>query len=117
MKISYSIVVWLFSIHCCFANIWHGDYVIKSQADADAFRRVCNCTSINGNLIIKGNDVKHVDSLYALIDINGSLNISNTVKFNGFYGLRRIRKIKTDLRLKDNLFDKIDSFDWLERIE
>jgi len=116
MKTWYAILFLLLTSATGFANVWQGDYIINQQADADAFRNVCACTSINGSLTIAGNDVQHVDSLYELTDVRESVEIVNTWQFNNFNGLRHILNIKQDLIIRNNLFKTIKGFESLQQI-
>jgi len=100
----------------CLANVWQGDYIIESQADADAFPSICDCLTIQGSLIITGNDLQHVDSLYKLIFVNENLEILNTKQFKSFKGLRYIQSIKKDLVFKNNHFTVIEGFEELHTI-
>jgi len=36
------------------AQVWEGDYELKTQSEVDSFRLNCNCTTIDGNLTILG---------------------------------------------------------------
>jgi len=68
MKTLYCCIFTLISINLLQSQIpqgqtWLGDYRIESQAEADAFIEQCQCTSIDGNLIISGEDIIHLDSL------------------------------------------------------
>ncbi len=55
-------------------NICQGNIVLNSQAEVDAFQ---NCSTINGNLAIQGNDITDLTSLNTLQHIIGSLTIQD----------------------------------------
>jgi len=118
MKALCSILPLLLYINCCVANVWQGDYIIETQADADAFRSICNCTTINGNLIITGVDIVHVDSLRELKKIIGTFEIIDNPQLNNLDGLNNVTIIREDLKIHNNssLVD-LNSFNNLEYIE
>jgi len=118
MKTFYSTLLFLLYINCCLANVWQGDYIIKTQMDADAFASMCNCTSINGNLIIKGEDIVHVDSLHKLKEVIGSIEIIDNERLNKLDGLNNIRIIEEDLKIHNNSsLINLAGFNSLETIE
>ena len=75
MRLCYIIVLLLSFSNFSIANIWEGDYFIQSETEANNFKTHCNCSSINGDLIIRGDDIIHLDSLHLLTTINGYLKI------------------------------------------
>jgi len=67
----------LFCLSHSVAQVWDRDYLIQSQAEADEFMSRCNCAVIDGDLIIEGNDIIQLDSLYILKEVKGSVVINN----------------------------------------
>lgn len=116
MKTSCTIFLLLLSANFCFANIWQGDYLIQSQADADAFTSVCACTSIEGDLTISGNDIDHIDSLYILTAVNGSIDILNNEQLDSLGGFKNLLEIKGNLTFTNNQLTTIEGFELLENI-
>jgi len=69
LKPLYTIILLLLMANWVLANTWQGDYYIQSEIEANNFKTQCNCTTINGNLIVQGDDIIHLDSLHLLLII------------------------------------------------
>jgi len=102
MKIGTTCFFLLFTLYFSFANIWEGDYYIQSQEDVDAFPGICNCTLIEGSLIIIGNNVVNLDSLNNLEEVTEAFKIINTTQLNNIDGLNNVIKIGGELRINNN---------------
>jgi len=75
MKTQCFIFLLLFSSKLLASSIWEGDYHIESQEGANLFTQHCNCTAIDGNLIINGENIVQIDSLYLLEEVTGNIEI------------------------------------------
>jgi len=65
-----------------------------SQEEVDRFHKnYPNCTLIQGDIIIAGDDIKYLDSLQSITEIQGYLEVSHTVWLGSLKGLDNIRKI------------------------
>jgi len=100
---TWGISILLITYTCiCSANIWVGDYFIYTQQEADAFIDNCNCTSISGNLLISGSDIVHLDSLYVLEEVIGTVGITGNAQLQNLSGLSNLSEIRGDLAVQFN---------------
>jgi len=85
-------------------DTWFGDYTISNQVEADAFIEQCQCNAISGDLLINGYDIVHLDSLYVLKEVQGSVEIKNT-SLQNCYGLTKITTLGKEFKIchNDNL--------------
>lgn len=58
----------------CPDRVLYGDFQIPNRAD-DTLRMLEECTVINGNLIVKDGDLKNLDGLENIVEIEGDLTI------------------------------------------
>jgi len=102
VKIGTTCYILLFTFYFSSANVWQGDYLIQSQDDADSFRSICNCALIDGNLMITGNDIVHLDSLSDLKEVTTSLEIMDNPLLNNLSGLQNLLIVGRNLKIHKN---------------
>lgn len=102
------------------STVWQGNYYIDSMADVLAFPTECNCTSIEGDLRITLNfeeDFTHLDSLYVLKEVSGSVLIIANHHLKNLGGLNNLVSIGKDLNITDNYkLTKMDAFSNLDTL-
>ncbi|MEZ4955021.1 MAG: CARDB domain-containing protein [Saprospiraceae bacterium] len=64
-----------------------GTITLTSQAEVDAFP---NCPTINGDLVISGNDITDLTLLSTLVEITGALAIQNNASLATLAGLENV---------------------------
>lgn len=81
--------------------------VLSTQAEVDSYSMDYPfCTSINGDLIIEGEDIINVDSLYIIHSVEGGVFIGDSIGnplLSNLEGLSHISHISGELQLKNNL--------------
>jgi len=102
MRLFNTILLLLAFKHFCLANVWEGDYHIRSQYQANQFSKHCKCTIINGDLIVQGNQTLHLDSLHHLKVVKGSINIFYNHTLQSIDGLNNLESIGKDLYINQN---------------
>ena len=78
-------------------NVCQGDVTLSTQAEVNAF----NCSEVNGNLTIEGEDITGFSNLNQLTKIEGNLRVVNT---NTQYldGLENLEYLGGDLYVRNN---------------
>lgn len=75
----------------------------SSQAQIDEFpMNYPMCSIIDGNVIISGNGITNIDSLYPLTSVNGFLHIDNNPMLNTLSGLNNLTSIGGSLFIHNN---------------
>ncbi len=82
----------------------YGNYYFFTQTDIDIFQtNYPNCTSIEGDVHIKGNDITNLNGLNVVTSIGGNLSIgdySNNPNLTSLTGLDNVTSIGGDLSIK-----------------
>jgi hypothetical protein len=77
--------------------------VLSSQMEIDNFRyNYTDCNIIDGNVVIEGNDITQLDSLFVLSAINGNLEIRNSPVLSNIEGLQNLSEINDSLIIVNN---------------
>ena len=85
---------------CARTCFWDG-LTLSSQAEVDSFTiNYGTCSYIPGELIISGNDITHMDSLYSLIAIGGGLFINQT-SLSDLNGLENLNTLGSSLSIRN----------------
>lgn len=90
------------------------DIVFSTQEQIDRFEEyyACSdCQSIEGDLIISGQDILDISGLFFLTSVKGDLIIDNCPLLSSLVGLESITTIGGSLRIKD--LDQLKSLDGL----
>jgi hypothetical protein len=72
--------------------ICSGNITLTTQAQVDAFPATHGCNEITGMLLISGNDITNVDSLYSL-NIAGGLGITGNAQLTNIDGLSNLSRV------------------------
>ena len=85
----------------------NGNYYFTSQADVDNFQVYYpGCTELEGDVIISGEDITHLDGLSVITSIGGSLRIGEYFEGNPLLtdltGLEGLISIGRDLNIGGN---------------
>lgn len=88
----------VFSITQYVDPVCHGDFVLSSQAEVDAF----SCTEVIGSLMISGDDITNLNSLSALRKVTGNFFIMNNSKLQTLDGLSALDSVTVDLLITNN---------------
>jgi hypothetical protein len=73
----------------------YGNYFFGSQAEIDSFPSYYpDCHNLPGYTHIESEDITHLDSLYGIDTINGSLSICNNSNLSGLNGLENLKFIQ-----------------------
>lgn len=94
-----------------------GEVVLTSQAQVDAF----NCTTVDGNLTIKGGGISNLNSLSGLTTVTGNLYIgidaALSINITSLQGLESLRSVGGNFTLRaPELLTDIDHLDNLTSI-
>ncbi len=80
-----------------------GDYYFYSQSDIDNFQNVFpGCTALEGNLIIRGNDIYNLTGLGQVTSIGGLLSIESNIALTSLSGLEGLTSIGGNLYIESN---------------
>jgi len=101
-KISISILALLFIGIGLKAQVWEGNYNIRTQEDIDSFQRNCKCTEIEGSLNINGSSIDNLLGLSDLYEVQGDLSIFNTNDLINLNGLANLRSVGRNLTISRN---------------
>ena len=75
----------------------------SSQAQIDSFQiNYPNCTEIEGDVLIHGNDITNLNGLSVLTSIGGYLDIDDNYTLSSLTGLENVTSIGGNLRIEDN---------------
>ena len=77
------------------------DFYLQSQVDSFQINYP-GCIEIEGDVIIRGDDITNLDELLVLTSIGGDLKIENTSSLINLYGLNNISFIGEGLNIEDN---------------
>ncbi len=106
----------LFLCHILYSQCPNGDVVLTTQEEVDLFsNKFPECKNINGNLIIKTNNIANITSLENLEDIQGDFIIENTL-ISGDLNFDFILHIGGSIDIKNNnnleriSFNNLNSF-------
>jgi len=78
----------------------YGNYYFQSQADIDNFQAAFpNCTELQGNVIIRGNDITDLSGLDMVTSIGGILHIGSNSALTSLLGLRNLSNIDGSLQI------------------
>ena len=92
-----------------------GDYYFYSQSDIDNFQNVFpGCTALEGNLIIRGNDIYNLTGLGQVTSIRGNLSIESNYALTSLSGLEGLTSIGGNLYIESN--SALTSLSGLERL-
>jgi hypothetical protein len=94
-----------------FGQCPEGNVSFTTQAQVSQFLiDYPNCTEIQGNLNISGNNITSLSPLSNLTSISGSLSIFNTtsLNFNGLNGLHNLTSVGNHLVLQNNILSSIN---------
>lgn len=101
----------------CFGGLTkvHGQsYSLSTQAQVNAFPMICNCTSISGNLIIRGADINDLTPLEELTSIGGYLDIGYNDALTSLAGLENVASVGGSLAIFFN--DALTNLSGLENV-
>ncbi|MDZ4707091.1 MAG: T9SS type A sorting domain-containing protein [Saprospiraceae bacterium] len=85
---------------CARTCFWEG-LTLSSQAEVDSFTfNYGTCSYIPGELIISGDDITHLDSLYNLITLGGGLFINQT-SVSDLNGLENLKTLGSSLSIRN----------------
>lgn len=86
----------------CPTSSWSTIY-LSDQASIDAFKtNYPDCSVLNYNLRIEGDDITNLAGLSNLKSIHGNLNITDCPNLAALNGLENVKNIDADLRIHDN---------------
>ncbi len=75
-----------------------GNFVLSTQAEVDAF----DCSELEGNLTISGENITDLSGLQGLTRVKGSLNISRNNQLTNLAGLENLQSVASLLRIEVN---------------
>lgn len=101
----------------CDSQGCHGNVVLTSQAEVDAFPVAHGCTALFGSLTISGSDIRNVDALIGLDSIVGFLEIVNNPKLTSLEGLKKVFRIWDHVTVSNNaLLKNVDGLRGLQEV-
>jgi hypothetical protein len=81
----------------------YGDYYISSQADIDNFQTIYpNCTDLNGNMTIEGNNITNLSGINMVNSVSNSLTIEDCDSLINLVGLENLHSIGDEFIIKFN---------------
>jgi len=81
----------------------YGNYSFLSQADIDNFQTIFpDCTELEGNVSIIGNDIANLNGLNGVASIGGSLGIAMTNSLTSLTGLENLVSVGSGLWINEN---------------
>lgn len=93
-----------------------GDITFASQAEIDSYpTNFPDCSEIDGDVEISGNDITNLDSLYVITTILGTLEISDNPNLSGLSGLANVTAIDGILIINNN--DLLKSLSGIDNID
>lgn len=99
-------------------NCFEGGLILTSQAEIDdIFKNNSNCRTVNGGLLISGQDINNLDGLKNLSKIEGTLNIVNNQFLNDIKGLENLKSILSLGLVNNNNLTNLDGLNNLNSIE
>jgi len=102
------------------------DFKFTTQAQIDNFQtNYPNCTEIDGNLIIRGDNITNLDSLNVLTSIEGDLDIGGCFQFlsgnpslTSLSGLANLKNVGGSLLICQNhILNSLDGLDNITQVE
>ncbi|WP_168210567.1 receptor L domain-containing protein [Persicimonas caeni] len=94
--------------------VFPGGLVFTDDEQLDEFRHT-NCTSIEGDLTIRGPKVTRITPLLELTDLRGTLRIVDTEKLENTDGLQNLERIDGSLIVERN--QRLVELSWLDQLE
>lgn len=81
----------------------YGDYYFLTQEDIDNFQSYYpDCTELQGDVLISGNDITNLNGLNVVTSISGSLTVSECNELMSLAGLENVNKVGNYLYLESN---------------
>lgn len=103
------------SIHC--EGICSSPLTLTTQAEVDAFPSNYGCHTVDGNLIIEGEDIVNVDSLIGLTNIiNGGIFIRNNPNIVSIEGVRNLVAAEKVFVQNNDLLTTVNGFENLTEV-
>jgi hypothetical protein len=94
----------------------YGNYYFSSQADIDNFQTIYpNCTELEGNMTISGNDITDLNELNVVTSIAGDLSIHSNSGLTSLAELDNVTSIGGILYINDN--NALTSLSGLDNID
>jgi len=103
------------SIHC--EGICSSPLTLSTQAEVDAFPSNYGCHTVDGNLIIEGDDIVNIDSLIGVTNIiNGGLFIRNNPNIISIEGIQNLVAAEKVFVQNNDLLTTVNSFENLTEV-
>jgi hypothetical protein len=116
--LAYFLVIFLSPIYLFAQNQPSDDLYLRSQEDVDNFpSNYPNITNISGDLVIEGNDILQLDSLYQIVSIEGELKISDCDTLYSISGLSNLNSVNSIYLSRLKLLKRIDCFENITSVE
>jgi hypothetical protein len=95
----------------------HGDYYFLTQENIDDFQSYYpECTELQGNVLISGNDITNLNGLNVVTSVSGSLTIRECNVLTSLAGLQNVNSVGNYLNIHSNVslntlvgFENLDS--------
>ncbi len=95
----------------------YGNYYFNSQAEIDSFpAHYPNCTELEGNVTISGNDITNLNGLSNVTSVADSLSIRNTPDLVNLSGLDQLDSIGGNLEIENSGLTSLESLENLTSI-